>query len=1397
MVFTLNLDRPSDTDVTVTYTDLPAEAWRYSDYAAVIHGQVTIPAGLTRADITVFTYADRRVEDNETFLIELTGVTGNAQIQVAVGVGTILENAVAPTLAVNDVQISEGTAATFTVTLTRTAQTADTPVSIGYNTHALTAEEDIDYSAESGHLQFPASTTTQQLTVTVPTTDDELHETAETFQLVLRILHSPQGDPTILDSTGTATILDDDAKPILSVNNAETDEGTPLVFTATLNAPSGRQITVDYRTNSLTATDGVDYATTAGSLVFGVGTISQDITVRTLPDRLIEEDETFEVTLSNPVGATLGSNGTGTIIDATRPGIRVADAAVQEGGNLEFTVTLNRQSSETIYVDYATSDGSATLVGGDYNAVSSTLTFLPGITQQTALVTTLPDDLNEPDETLTLTLSNQSADAKILDGTATGTIHNAALLTITISDVAQAEATGPRSNYPLRGIGEMTFHVRLSRPADNRVTVDWRTLDDTATSTVSPHDIFDDIYEPLTFDYLSAEGTITFAAGETLKTIQISTYHDWIDELSETFFVELTNASSDAVLNPDPYLATGTIYDIDHTPDIYISTSSTVRHEDAGPVKFEIYSQPATYRQVSVDWITEEVPPGRGLPSATAGDDFEAGSGTVTFEPGDTKVTIWVPYHDDDHYEGSEWLKMSLSNPVNAILDPSLSIRERSILDDESFILDLPAGAAAEGDAMTFTIERVGKNLSAGSFAYETEDGSATGGSPGCTACDYVTKSGMLQFAQYQRSATVTVNTVNDSQAEEPESFELRLTTTPNAPIGLLDDSTTGTILDTSERIVSLRITNSEDYQIYNTGTFKESNSKLSITVVMDAPSSQDVTGSYESIPGTATNTGIEFSLQNNDYDNGSGTWTIPAGEIEVNLPILIVQDGIDEPDETFQVQISNPQGAVLSPQDTVDITIQDNDPPPGIEVSDSTQQEGDPAEFRVVLKARQDYWDGFPTAFEVTVDYTTEDRSAEAGVHYTARSGMLTFTPGAPEQTITVDTINDNSLSGDRVFVVNLSNPVNASIARGTGQARITENDCVKLSDPSPPSLSMASTNADEGENLDFTVTLDKPFCDDVAQVVAFSTSLGTASSADVTTPSAVLGFKAGQTQVTYSGVLAIEDNLDEPDETITATAAWHSSMPTNYQASVSATGTIIDDDDEPNVRIIDATSSYEGGPLTFIVTLDSPSGKQISVDYATNTAGTATTGDDYTAVSGTLTFALGETTKQIVVQSAGDTLNETDETFQVVLSNPTNVMIGDTIGIGTIENDDPLPVLSISDAGAAEDDLDGVRFTITLSTASGRDVTVVYSTTDGTATVADNDYTAITGTAMIIAGQTTTTIEIQTTADAAVEGDETFTVQILAQHLDDANGDLYTLNATISPTNHTATGTITNDDT
>ena len=117
------------------------------------------------------------------------------------------------------------------------------------------------------------------------------------------------------------------------------------------------------------------------------------------------------------------------------------------------------------------------------------------------------------------------------------------------------------------------------------------------------------------------------------------------------------------------------------------------------------------------------------------------------------------------------------------------------------------------------------------------------------------------------------------------------------------------------------------------------------------------------------------------------------------------------------------------------------------------------------------------------------------------------------------------------------------------------------------------------------------------------------------------------------------------------------------------------------------------------------------MTVDYAT-TDGTAEEGDDYTATSGTLTFAPGEDAKTIPVPTLEDEMDEGNETFTLDLSNPVGATIGDGTATGTINDDDEAPVIVIADAEAEEGET--AEFTVTLSAITSRTVTVDYATTD-----------------------------------------------------------------------------------
>jgi autotransporter-associated beta strand protein len=197
---------------------------------------------------------------------------------------------------------------------------------------------------------------------------------------------------------------------------------------------------------------------------------------------------------------------------------------------------------------------------------------------------------------------------------------------------------------------------------------------------------------------------------------------------------------------------------------------------------------------------------------------------------------------------------------------------------------------------------------------------------------------------------------------------------------------------------------------------------------------------------------------------------------------------------------------------------------------------------------------------------------------------------------------------------------------------------------------------------------------------------------------------------------------------------------------------------------NVIVAEGNSGNVQAVFTLTLSAASSQTVTVDYATGDE-TATSPDDYTPGSGTITFNPGETTKNITVSVNGDTLNETDETFLVTFRRSTNASLVDPDADGTITNDDPLPALSVGDVSVIEGNsgLTDAVFSVTLSAASGQTVTVNYATADGTATEhPGNDYNGDSGTITFAPGETDDEVDTTVNGDTNVESNETFFVNL-----------------------------------
>ncbi len=240
------------------------------------------------------------------------------------------------------------------------------------------------------------------------------------------------------------------------------------------------------------------------------------------------------------------------------------------------------------------------------------------------------------------------------------------------------------------------------------------------------------------------------------------------------------------------------------------------------------------------------------------------------------------------------------------------------------------------------------------------------------------------------------------------------------------------------------------------------------------------------------------------------------------------------------------------------------------------------------------------------------------------------------------------------------------------------------------------------------------------------------------------------------------VNDLLDESDETflVNLTAPQNATI-----LDGQALGTITDNDPFPTLAVDDVTVlEGDSGTVdaTFTVRLNVPSGREVTVNYATAN-GSAVAPGDYAPASGPLAFAPGETTKSVTVTVNGDLLDEANETFFVNLTSPTNATFLDNQGLGTITDDDGTPALSINDATVTEGNSGSINaiFTVTLAPTSGQTVTVQYATADGTA-VASSDYTQVGNTLTFAPGESTKTIAVQVRGDTAIESNETFLVNL-----------------------------------
>ncbi len=492
----------------------------------------------------------------------------------------------------------------------------------------------------------------------------------------------------------------------------------------------------------------------------------------------------------------------------------------------------------------------------------------------------------------------------------------------------------PSSVQVSEGAGPARFKVRLNRQGETVVTVRYTTHDESAQAGL---------------DYLGpVTDMLTFEAGGNLeKWINVPILDDALHEEEETFTLELTDVQGAELGN-----ATGraTITDNDAAPTVSIVPAVYVR--EGGMANVYLSLSNASTKPVTVSYSTRDV-------TATAGEDYEeVSAGSVTIEPGEMGAVLQVSTQDDKVHEGREAFLVQLDGGERTkvtILDndrlPQLSISDVTVSED--------------GGRAKLAVSLSGTSAVRIGVAYATHDGTAKAGA------DYTRTMGTLVIAPGETVRHIWVPVARDDVVEEDEGLVVRLSAPEHAV--LLDAEGDVTIKDDPIEV-----------SIHD-GTGTESSDELVMAVRLNYGSTKVVSVQFAVTGGTATS--------DVDYEATQGLVVFETGSTEAQVRIPLIDDDLQEGNETVEVTLSNPTNAQIG-QTMATGTIVDDETAPGVQVRAIAVSQSE-AVFAVSLLA--------PVAERLTGRYRTVDGTAWAGEDYERMEGVLEFGSGETRKEVRV----------------------------------------------------------------------------------------------------------------------------------------------------------------------------------------------------------------------------------------------------------------------------------------------------------------------------------------------------------------------------------------------------------
>ena len=1305
--------------VTVTLVDVGTGDAELTDYTLLEPLVQTIASGDTTAIFRISTTGnDGLYEGTETIDLEFTAL--DSVLTATVLIEDADDAPIVRLVSVQPPTVGEGSSVEIVVELAEALSERDVEVDF---TVSGTAVEGVDYSNLGRSVTISSGQSTAVIRLTA--TEDTVVYTGDVSRTVVLTLTGASGDVTLGSPLEqTVTIVDNDVKLGFSETTYSVSESAGgVTITLDIAGQLTEDVTLNYEIASRTASETEDYvAPLTREVPLSAGATIATLFVEIVNDDLYENADRFSVRLVEPDGGL--PFGIELVTAYTETVVTIINDDEIEIGFVEGMYTfLENQGRGTAQVRYSGSEiapgvdvlvyYSTTVEIGDsidINDVSGTLV-LSSNNRVYNINFPITDDnaFNRDTERYTVSLGTFDMNSGLtfrLD-------RVSASLNVLTDDVLDFGFSV--TEYEVNeGSGTVELEVSVLRNrigAGERVVVIYSTTPGSATSDSRPD------FEPVT-------GELILSSTSTVVTFEIPITDDDILEDSESFVVTLRKADGRDTLRLSQSEATVTILDDNDPVTVGFGSSLYSVREDQSAVLDVGVLSGGLERDITVSYDI------RGG-SAVAGVDYEYMTGTVTLSS-DASETLSISLLEDNIFDPGETFTVVLtghagpSSVMLGLLEAVVRIDE----DDSRPTVSLDQIVdVSEGETVT-VIARL-----SGALSVPVEL------TLGPSDADYQITTPTLVILAGDLTATFELIAIDDNRFEGVEVKTVELSVSDNV-VGLGDREQSFMILDAQSRsslsLDPVAAVEEGDSQVITARLQRALESTLTITV------------------STSAAIAPAFGADEDDYRLLTSTVRIPAGATFATFTIEVFEDADYEGDEEFRLGLTPVGDLVDLGTLTRTVTILDNDlVTVGFENVEYAVVEGGLSVTVVVVADRQ------AVREEITLSYRTVDGSARvSGGDYVGSMGEIVLPAGTTSTTIEIFVKEDEAYEYDEEFTVVLSAPA-AGLAdfvliSGAVTSVTIENDD-KVTAGFEESVYRVSESVGALELP--VVVLDGSIGDDTEIEVRYSVIAGTAEAgSDYEIVNGMLTLSLSGTSAIE--VLITDDSAYEYDETFTVVL---DTTLVGVMLTAAVTDVTIEDDDTVEIGFERATYVVDedsGEVELTVAVLNGSLGDTITLNYVT-ADGTAVAGEDYTAVSSSLTLSSDMNSATFMVTISDDVLFETDELFRVLLSGvPVRVALNLSSAEVTIVNDDMVELGFESATYSVSEDSGTVELTVeVISGVLAQGVTLSYATVDGSAVVG-TDYRSEMDTLTLLAGSTSVTFTIDIIDDVSPESDETFTV-------------------------------------